>query len=117
MKTIQEHLTSAWKTAESDKVMINPARRETENVTKEERVVVTVVHKIEGKLLILLQVNCRSIYKSLDFWNLIDTYIPYVVISTESWLSKEISNVEVFRTDIQLTEETDTLTVVECLFV
>ena len=71
MKTFQEYLTSVWKTAQNDKVMINLARRETENETKEECVVVTVVHMIEGKLLILLQVNCRSIYnKTLDFWNL-----------------------------------------------
>jgi hypothetical protein len=53
---------SAWKTAESDKVMANLARRETENETKEENVVATVVHMSEGKMLILLQVNCRSIY-------------------------------------------------------
>jgi len=36
MTTIQEHLTSAWKTAESDTVTTNPARRETEDETKEE---------------------------------------------------------------------------------
>jgi len=54
----------------------------------------------EGKLLVLLQVKCRSIYiKTLDFCNLIDTYNSDVVIGTESWLSKEISNVEVFRAD------------------
>jgi hypothetical protein len=32
--------------------------------------------KIEGNLLVLLQVNCRSILnKSLEFWNLIDTIL------------------------------------------
>jgi len=36
MKTIQEHLTSAWKMAESDTVMTSPARRETEDETKTE---------------------------------------------------------------------------------
>ena len=35
MTTIQEHLTSAWNTAESDTVA-NPARMETEDGTKEE---------------------------------------------------------------------------------
>lgn len=35
--------------------------------------------------------------KSLEFWNLIDTYNPDVIIGTESWLREEISNVEVFR--------------------
>jgi len=43
---------------------------------------------IDGKPLVLLQVNCRSIHKkTLDFWNLIDTYNPDVVICTESWIS------------------------------
>ncbi|PNF40765.1 hypothetical protein B7P43_G17379 [Cryptotermes secundus] len=55
-------------------------------------------HKIEGKSLVLLQVNCRSILNnSLEFWNLIDAYNPDVIIGTESWLREEISNAEVFR--------------------
>ena len=68
--------------------------------------------------LVLLQVNCRSTYKkTLDFWNLTDTYNPGVVIGSESWLSEEISNAEVFRLTTQLSEETETLAVVKCLFV
>jgi hypothetical protein len=56
--------------------------------------------QIEGKPLVLLQVNCRSILnKILEFWNLVDTYNPDVVIGTESWLSDEINNAEVFRDD------------------
>jgi len=48
----------------------------------------------------LLQVNCRSICnKILEFWNLIDTYNPDVVIGTESWLSEEINSGEIFRDD------------------
>ena len=39
----------------------NPARRETEDETKEGCVAATVAHMIEGKPLVLLQVNCRSI--------------------------------------------------------
>ena len=86
--TIQEHLTSSSKTAES----------ETEDETKEECLVATVAPMIESKPLVLLQVNCRIIYnKTLDFWNLIDTYNPDVVIGLESWLNEEISNAEVFR--------------------
>jgi len=70
MTTIQEHLMSAWKTAESDTVTTDLARRETENET-EECSAATVGPMIEGKPLVLLQVNCRSIYnKPLDFWNL-----------------------------------------------
>ena len=55
-------------------------------------------HKNEGKSLVLLQVNCRSIYnKDLEFWNLVDTYNPDTVIGTESWLREEIGNAEIFR--------------------
>jgi len=54
----------------------------------------------EGKPLALLKVNCRSICsKILEFWNLICTYNPDVVIGTESWLSEELNNAEVFRDD------------------
>jgi hypothetical protein len=37
--------------------------------------------------------------KILEFWNLMDTYNPDVVIGTESWLSEEINNAEIFRDD------------------
>ena len=38
-----------------------------------------------GKSLVVLQVNCRSnCNKVLEFWNLIEKYIPDVVIGTES---------------------------------
>jgi len=100
MKKIQEHLTSAWKTAESDTETTDTARRETKDETKEECLAATVVPKTESKPLVLLQVNCRSIYnKTLDIWNLIDTYNPDVVKGTKSWLSEEISTAKVFRAD------------------
>ena len=57
-------------------------------------------HKNGGTSLVLLQVNCRSIYnKALEFWNLVDTYNPDIIIGTESWLREEIGNTEIFRTD------------------
>jgi len=100
MITIQEHSTSTWKTVENYKVTTNPARRETEDETKEECVQATVAPMIEGKPLVLLQVICRNNYnKVLNFWNLIDTYNPDVVIGMDSWLSGEISNAKVFRAD------------------
>ena len=75
MTAIQEHSTSAWKTAESYKVTKNPARRENEDETKQECLAATVAPKIEDKPFVLLLVNCRSIYsKALNFWNLTDTY-------------------------------------------
>ena len=52
MTTIQEHLTLAWKTAESDNVTTNPARRETEDETKEECVAATVALMTEGEPLV-----------------------------------------------------------------
>jgi len=96
----QAHMTAGWKVTESDKPTIKPESRETEDKAEEECVAVTVGHTSEGKPLVLLQVNRRSICnKILEFWNLIDTYNPDVVIGTESWLGEEINNVEVFRDD------------------
>jgi hypothetical protein len=43
----------------------------------------TFAYRIKGKSLVVLQVNCRSIYnKALEFWNLVDTYNSDVVIGT-----------------------------------
>jgi len=100
MAAIQAHLMAAWKMADSDEPTAKPERRETEDEADEECVVVAGGHRTEGKLLVLLQVNCRSICnKILEFWNLINTYNPYVVIGTESWLSEEINKAEAFRDD------------------
>ena len=53
-----------------------------------------------GGSLVVLQVNCRSIYnKVFEFWNLINTYNPDVVIGTESYLRGDVENAEVFRAD------------------
>jgi len=83
----------------SREVEVGPMFKTTaEASAEEERVAATVGHISEGKPLILLQVNCRSICnKILESWNLIDTYNPDVVIGTESWLSEEINKVEIFR--------------------
>jgi len=54
----------------------------TRSETEEKLTTTTAAHRIEGKSLVLLQVNCRSIYnKTLDFWNLVDTYNADVVLS------------------------------------
>jgi len=66
----------------------------------EERVATAGSQQVEDKPLVLLQVNCRSILnKTLEFWNLVDTYNPDVIIGTESWLREEINNAELFRDD------------------
>jgi hypothetical protein len=88
------------KTTEGVEGTTNPAVNESEVVSSEKWVFTAGSQQIEGKPLVLLQVNCRSILsKILEFWNLVDTYNPDVVIGTESWLSEEINNAEVFRDD------------------
>jgi len=61
MTSIQAHMLAAWKMAESDEPTTKPERRETEDEAEEECVVVAVGHMTEGKPLVLLHVNCRSI--------------------------------------------------------
>jgi len=96
----QAHMMADWKMAESDKPTTKLERKETKDKAEEECVATTLGHISEGTPLVLLQVNCRSICnKFLEFWNLIDTHNPDVVIHTESWLSEEINNAEIFRDD------------------
>src|SRR5215469_12947928 len=98
--SIQGKSTLSWKTTDIAEGTTNQERRETEVRPREERVGSTGSTQIEGRPLALLQVNCRSICnKILEFWNLIDTFNPDVVIGTESWLSEEINNAEIFRDD------------------
>jgi len=54
-------MTAGLKISESDEPTTKPERRETEDKAEEEYVVVTMGHISEGKPLVLLQVNCRSI--------------------------------------------------------
>jgi hypothetical protein len=75
-------------------------RTEAEDEIKKQCLAAKVAPMIEGKQFVLRQVNSRSICNGTgEFRNLIDTYNPDVVIGTKSWLSEEISNAEVFRTD------------------
>ena len=72
----------------------------TEDEAEKGCVAVARGNKTEGKPLVLLQVNCRSIcYKFLEFCNVIDTYNPDVVVETQSWLSEQINNDEVLKDD------------------
>jgi len=85
----------------STDVEVGPMFKSTAEASAEEECVAAKVgHISKGKPLVLLQVNCRSICnKVLEFWNLIDTHNPYVVIGTELLLSEEINNAEIFRDD------------------
>ena len=97
---------------------MNLALRESEPMSGEERAATAGAQQIEDKPLVLLQVNCRSILnKTLEFWNLVDTYNPDVIIGTESWLREEINNVEVLGTITQPSGETDVLEGEKCSFV
>ena len=94
----QAHMTVGWKVTESDEPTTEPERRESDDKAEKECVAAIVGNISEVEQLVLLQVNCRSICnKILEFWNLIDTYNPDIVIGTESWLSEEINNAKVFR--------------------
>ena len=86
----------------AEKGMMGNAGRKRNGGARDEIQTTVTAHKNEGKSLVLLQVNCRSIYnKALEFWNLVDTYNPDIIIGTESWLREEIGNTEiqVFRAD------------------
>jgi len=57
-------------------------------------------HINEDKSVVLLQANCRNIYhKPSEFWNLVDTYNPDVIIGTESYLREDFGKAEIFRAD------------------
>jgi hypothetical protein len=91
---------AGWKMPWRDDPTTKPGNRETEEKnTMEERAASTVWHFSEGKPLVFIQVNCRSIcIESLECWYFIDSYNPDV-IGTESWLSEEINSAEIFRDD------------------
>jgi hypothetical protein len=73
-------------------------RNEPEDPSAEVSAEITVKNASTGGYLVVLQVNCRSICnKVLEFWNLIETHNPDVVIGTESWLHEDINNAELFR--------------------
>jgi len=94
----QAHTTAGLKMAGSDMPTTKADRKETEDKAEEKCVAATVGHISEGTPLVLLQVNSRSICnKVFEFWNLIETHKPDVVIGMESWLSEKINNAEVFR--------------------
>ena len=79
----EAHTTAGWKMAESDEPTTKPERSEIEEKAEEQCVATKKGHISGGTPLVLLQVNSRIICnKVLEFWNLIDTYNPDVVIGT-----------------------------------
>ena len=74
--------------------------REAEDESGVKPIAEASAYRIERKSLVVLQLNCRNVYnEALEFWNLVDTYNPDVVIGTESWLKEDIGNAEVFKAD------------------
>jgi hypothetical protein len=68
MTSTQAHLMAGWKMAESENLTTKLERRETKEKTEEKHAAATVGHVSEGKPLVLLQVNSRSICnKALEF--------------------------------------------------
>jgi hypothetical protein len=67
-------------------------------VTSDEWVATRGAQRIEGNSLVLLQVNCRSIFNVFGFLEF-GTYNPDGIIGTESRLREQISNAEAFRDD------------------
>jgi hypothetical protein len=62
---------------ESGPVINNLMSRDVEVGARVKSVSVASAYIIEGKSLVVLQVNCRSIYnKALEFWNLDDSTTP-----------------------------------------
>jgi hypothetical protein len=58
----------------AEKEIMDNAGKKRKGGTKVEIQTMVPAHINKGKSLVLLNVNCRSIYnKALEFWNLIDT--------------------------------------------
>jgi len=83
-KTNGENSTVGLVAVEAEGAAENPGTRG--NVgNKDDIQDMTPTHKNEDKSLVLLQVNCRSIYKkSLEFWDLVHMFNPDIIIGTES---------------------------------
>jgi hypothetical protein len=75
----QDNSTLTWRMTERVEGTTNPARREAEVVSSEDYMVMAGPQQTEGKPLILLQVNCRSILsKILEFWKIWLTHIIWM---------------------------------------
>ena len=58
--------------------------REAEGGSRVKSVSEATAYRIEGKSVVVLQVNCRSVYnKALEFWNSVATYNPDVIIGMQ----------------------------------
>ena len=78
----------------------NLMSREVEVGSRVKSVTEARAYMMEGISLVVLQVNCRSVYnKSLKFWDLVYTYNSDIVTGTESCLKGYIGFAEIIRAD------------------
>jgi len=103
-KANQENSTLGLKAVEAEenaeKEMLGNAGKKKKGGVRDEMQITVPAYKDEGKPQVLLQVNCRSIYnKDLEFWNLVDTYKPDIIIRTDWWLRDGIGNKEILKVD------------------
>ena len=104
--------------ANAEKEMIVNACKKRKGKARDEIHTTVSAYKNDGKSLVLLQVNCRSIYnKVLEFWNLVETYNPDIIIGTESWLREDIRDTEIFRAEFTTFRRDRHARVGVCLFV
>jgi hypothetical protein len=85
-----------------EKEMRDNAEKKRKDRAGDEIQTMAQTYKIGGESLVSLQVNCRSIYAyntAIEFWNLVDTRNPDIIIGTQSWLREKIGNTEMCRTD------------------
>jgi hypothetical protein len=103
-KANQENSTLGLEVVEAEenaeKEMMANGGKKSKGRTRDEIQTTVLAQNNEGKSLVLLQVNSRSIYnKALEFWNLVDMYNPDIIIGMESWLKEETGNTEIFWAD------------------
>jgi hypothetical protein len=61
-------------------------------------------YRIEGESLVVLQFICRSFYRAIELWNLVDTYSLDGVIGTESWFQEGITTLKSSGMILQLSD-------------
>jgi hypothetical protein len=75
-KTLYEEDKSVASVLMSREVEVGPRIKSTTEASE---------YRTGGKSLVVLQLNCGSVYnKTIELWNLVDTYNPDVIIGAES---------------------------------
>jgi hypothetical protein len=95
-KTLYEDDKSVTSVLMSREVDVGPRIKSTTEASE---------YRTGGKSLVVLQLNCRRVYnKTIELWNLVETYNPDVIIGTESWLKEVLAMLRFLGLILQLTE-------------